>query len=540
MFASVDPSGAYLPGARGRFDAKLAGLQALVAASSGRYRIASSVSDLRAAQMAGALGLVVGSEGIGHIASAPTDMVAPASRVAGYRAQGWRKTQLFYLSPGGLTNTLWLSGHAALSADGLKVVRALNREGVLIDVAHLSSTQLGSVLVEGRAPLLLSHAWPEGSMHRPIDAGQVEAAVAASGGGHGVVALMFVSTLFPGATATVDAVADQLVSFIARLGEDHVAYGGDYMPTDLTHGPYDYAPPSLADLRSLSNALAARGLSDATMRKVLGENMLNLYERAWDPTRGYSGGPARIYACGNASTSADCVAVRSHGGQGDFNHRPLSCTAAGVAGPIGLQLGYRGGQWVYWATNGFSYPCQDGSLLAVSWDDGPANAEFGLCANGATSPLCAAASSAGGSGTAAARAVNCLAAGVSGPIGLQLRYAAGKWEYYNLIPALASCVDGSTLAVRWGTGASAAAEVQLCDDKVSNPTCAAAAANLGSGTGRVRAISCYNSQPNTAAQGVVGLQLAYLGATGEGRWYYYNALGALEPCVPGSVLVVRN
>lgn len=210
---------------------------------------------------------------------------------------------------------------------------------------------------------------------------------------------------------------------------------------------------------------------------------------------------------------------------------------------MNLQLTYRNGAWSTFTPSGSLFPCTDGSLVAVTWGDGVPNGQFGLCANSSTSQLCTLAASAGGSGATQARAVNCLSPLGQGAIGLHVAYNAGKWQFYNLRSALNDCTNGSLLAARWGSGAGATAELQLCDDRgsdasdeQSNAACVQAAANGGGGTGVVRALSCYNSTADTSAQGSVGLQLCYQG----GRWYYWSVNCAMHPCVHGSVLIARQ
>ena len=322
------------------------------------------------------------------------------------------------------------------------------------------------------------------------------------------------------------------------VGADHIVLGGDYYA-----GQFQFVPASVADMRSLTEEFVAQGFTDEEIRKVLGENMLSAYERAWDPTRGYGGGHARFYACTNASTSAECLAAKSHNGQGDFNHRPVTCLNAAAAGAVNLQLTYQNNVWNSWSIAGSLVPCIDGSLLAVTWGDGAPNGQLGLCTNTSSAPLCALAAASGGSGSVDSRAINCLSPLGNGAIGLHIPYSGGKWKYYNLAAALNECTPGSLLAVRWGASADATARVQLCDDRGSdasdpraNAICVQAAANGGNGTAVIRALSCYNSTADKSAHGAVGLQLTYVG----GRWYYYNIARGLHPCVHGSVLVAHD
>jgi microsomal dipeptidase-like Zn-dependent dipeptidase len=540
------------------YDHNLAQLNAIVSASANKYRIARTVQDIRAAKFANALAIIIGTEAADHVVQAITHPPTPADVRAGVRVRhstGWRKSHLFYPPvsdpgapgcppPGGLgSSQLYWHGHTTVTEQGTALIQEMNRVGVLIDVTHLPQPLL-TQLLNGRpneghqrnnAPVMNSHDFALG--------GQDSAyyrSVAASGGGYGVIGYNFIPNFFAGGpnnvtAATVVAAMKELKNIV---GADHIVLGGDYYA-----GQFQFVPAGVAAMRSLTEEFVAQGFTDEEIRKVLGENMLSAYERAWDPTRGYSGGPAHFYACTNASTSAECLAARSHNGQGDFNHRPVTCLNNAAPGAVNLQLTYRNNMWNSWSIAGSLVPCIDGSLLAVTWGDGAPNGQLDLCTNNSTAPLCTLAAASGGSGAVDARAINCLSPLGNGAIGLHVPYSSGKWQYYNLAAVLNECTAGSLLAVRWGASADATAKVQLCDDRgsdvsdaLANPICVQAAANEGSGTGVVRALSCYNSTADERAHGAVGLQLTYV----DGRWYYYNIAGGLHPCVHGSVLVAHN
>lgn len=530
---------------KARFEAGLAEASRLVAASGGRYVIARDVADIRSAKALGKLAIVIGSEGAaqldpdvagGTMAQQAADAIA---KVDGYYAQGWRKTQTRWTTD----NALWVPNAASLSYVGQAVVGEMNRRGILVDITHLDASRLDSVLAASNAPILHSHEYPITADAKfpsyALDAASL-LKIAASGGGYGVVGVQFLGWFYNRSTATLAQLAKNVRALTNVVGVDHVGLGSDYMPPDDYCGDpltcWDYIVPDVSKMSQLTLALVQEGFSDDEIKKLLGENLLALYDRAWNPTRGYGGGHATFYTCTNASTDPACVAARSHRGQGDFDHRPVSCLSAISAGPIALQLAYTGGAWGYYALDGNLHPCADGSLLAVSFGSGAGNGQLAVCADGATDALCAGARASGGSGTSSERAVSCVHPTVPGVIGLQLLNQGGAWSYYNVAGQVAACAPASTLAVRWGGAANGTAEVQLCDDELTNPTCAAAAANGGSGSGAVRAISCYNSTPSEAAHGTVALQLAYR----DGRWQYYDIAASLHPCVAGSVLVARN
>lgn len=554
-----------------RFATRLATLQNQVVASGNRYRIAKTVRDIQCSRVPcgpsypnpPTLAIVVGSEGAQLLESQTTPGLVDRSRIAPLYALGWRKTQLGYAYANVDFNLFYqqLFSGGSLTPAGALTIAELNRVGVTIDTMHLQefggTSAVTSLIAASSAPLLTSHSYPPQYLNT-TDPNWVTLArqVAESGGGYGVIGfLAFTSstnnTVHYYSANDVNAVASQLAVAKTLLGEDHIAFGGDYMPphTNLG-GEYTYAPATLSGLKDLTTALRANGFSDAQILKVLGANMLSLYDRTWDPTRGYNGGPARFYTCSNSDASPECVALRGRGGQGDFNHRPVSCRAPNVAGPIGLQIGWNPvSGWFYWGINGLQYPCQDGSLVAVSWADGAPNAAFRMCGELDSDPICIGARANGGSGTSSARAINCGTPswlGNAGVVGLQLVYTGSGWSYITLAGTTQGCAMGSTLTTGWGAGVSPTAQVQLCDNKDGNASCDAAKMNGSRGNGLVRAISCYAAAPSADLHGNVGLELVWTAAFDSqlqqtrGRWMYYGINGVLYPCVEGSVLIVRQ
>jgi membrane dipeptidase len=102
------------------------------------------------------------------------------------------------------------------------------------------------------------------------------ASVVESGGGHGVFALHFYSDYYSG-----DPSLDRLVlaarHLIDRFGIDHVALGADFLPE-----PGKWVIPTIREMPLVTMAFVEAGFSDNEIRKILGLNLVRLYERAWD------------------------------------------------------------------------------------------------------------------------------------------------------------------------------------------------------------------------------------------------------------------
>ena len=184
------------------------------------------------------------------------------------------------------SSQLYWSGHATLTEQGTALIQEMNRTGVLIDVTHLPEVLL-TQLLNGRpgeghrrnnAPIVTLHDF---AVNGPGDA--YFRAVAASGGGYGVVGFNFIPNFFAGGPNNVTAatVVAAMKDLKNRIGADHIVLGGDYY-----NGQFQFVPATVAGMGELTTEFVAQGFTDDEVRKVLGENMLAAYDRAWDPTRG--------------------------------------------------------------------------------------------------------------------------------------------------------------------------------------------------------------------------------------------------------------
>ena len=78
---------------------------------------------------------------------------------------------------------------------------------------------------------------------------------------------------------TVDTVLDHVEHMVGLVGPDHVGLGSDldggFKPSDAPQGI-----DSVADLRRIGEGLAARGLDDGAIGKILGGNWMRVLTRA--------------------------------------------------------------------------------------------------------------------------------------------------------------------------------------------------------------------------------------------------------------------
>ncbi|GAB6195120.1 dipeptidase [Lysobacter xanthus] len=220
--------------------------------------------------------------------------------------------------------------HDGLSPFGEKVVAEMNRLGIMVDVSHLSDASVEDVLRVAKAPVIASHsglrrftpgfernlpdalakriAKSGGVVQLTFGSGFIDARAAADttayfrelakfqhaqaearARGETVQSLEDWDTAWdashPKPPTRLSQVVDQVDYAIRLLGEDHVGIGSDF---DGVSGALPEGLRTVADYPNLVQALRERGRSDATLRKVLGGNLLRVWaavEAAAEPAK---------------------------------------------------------------------------------------------------------------------------------------------------------------------------------------------------------------------------------------------------------------
>jgi len=204
-----------------------------------------------------------------------------------------------------------------LSEFGKEVVKEMNRVGIMIDVSHISDDAFRQVMEISATPIIASHSSARHftpGFERNMDDEMIRA-LARNGG---VIQINFGSSFItdiaqqygsarwdgqkayvaehpeldkaeaeqqfrkqyeavhgPFPFATLDDVLDHFDHVVELVGVDHVGIGSDY------DGVGDSLPTGLKDVSSypaLIEGLLERGYSEQDIRKILGENLL----RVWD------------------------------------------------------------------------------------------------------------------------------------------------------------------------------------------------------------------------------------------------------------------
>lgn len=151
---------------------------------------------------------------------------------------------------------------------GRRVLQAMERRGMLVDLAHASERTITDVLALATRPVIVSHTGVRGTCDNRRNLGDDQLRAIARTGG--LVGIGFWTIAVCGRDARDIAAAIRHAVDVAGAG--HVALGSDFDGSVTT--PFD-----ATGLAQLIDALLERGLSEAAVRKVMGENASGLFSR---------------------------------------------------------------------------------------------------------------------------------------------------------------------------------------------------------------------------------------------------------------------
>lgn len=252
---------------------ELAALKSLVARSNGKLRIATTVDQIGQALRDDALALVLHVEGAEAIGPSLTELETLYSE--GLRSLGpvWSRPNIFgYGVPFAYPHSP--DTGPGLTPVGKDLVRACNRLGVMVDLAHLNERGFWDVAAITTAPLVASHtcAHAIAPTARNLTDKQLDA-IRESDGLVGVN--LCVNDIRADGRKDIDTPLDMVVRqfdyLVERIGTDRVALGSDFDGATI--------PAPIGDAGGLQNliaALRAHGFDEASLRKLAFENWMRV------------------------------------------------------------------------------------------------------------------------------------------------------------------------------------------------------------------------------------------------------------------------
>ncbi|MGX7678584.1 dipeptidase [Jatrophihabitans sp. DSM 45814] len=260
--------------------------------SDSRLRLATSVSDIRAAKAAGQLAVVLQFQGTEPIAYEP-------ALIEAYWRLGVRIVQLAYNRRGPVCDGCEEPNDAGLSVLGRRVIGELNRVGIVVDISHTGMKSARQAVDLSTSPVIASHS-NAAAVHQNQRnlTDDVIRAIAGSGGVIGING--WPSFVSAAGSPTLDEYIDHMVYIGALVGLEHVALGLDYWNgtraqydehiASGTWHPDNYPPPpwpypqgigDASGFPRLTERLLERGFAASDVRAILGENWLRVYGKVW-------------------------------------------------------------------------------------------------------------------------------------------------------------------------------------------------------------------------------------------------------------------
>ncbi len=257
--------------------------------------------DIRRAKREGKLGIIFHFQNTQPFERNP-DLVEVYYRL------GLRVAQLTYNVKNWVGDGCDEATDAGLSEFGKRIIREMNRVGMVVDVTHTGYRTTMEAMEVSDAPVIFSHSNVKAIKDSPRNLRDDQIRALAEKGG--VIGLNgFPAFVADSPWPTLDDLLRH-ADYIANLvGTDHISLGLDYYQGQWPFAseeqaaayyaestrtgrwrPGTYPPPPYkypqgievpSKLANLTAALLARGYQEADVRKILGENLLRVFTRVW-------------------------------------------------------------------------------------------------------------------------------------------------------------------------------------------------------------------------------------------------------------------
>lgn len=179
--------------------------------------------------------------------------------------EGFRMMGLQHFFDNALGGSLHGEDKGGLTPFGIDAVKKMREMNIIVDVAHSSELVVRDVLDLSNDPIIISHGGIKADCKDSIDRNlpdELLVRIAQNGGILGV-------GYFEGAVCDISpaGIADTIIRAIDLMGADAVALGSDFDGSVTTS-------LDTSELAVITEALRQRGVDDAVIRKVMGENVV--------------------------------------------------------------------------------------------------------------------------------------------------------------------------------------------------------------------------------------------------------------------------
>jgi membrane dipeptidase len=288
--------------------ASVVDIQATTRDNDDNYLLVESVEDIDAARSSGRTGIILGFQGANWVGN-------DLDRLHTVDELGVRVIDLTYNRGNTLGDGCCEHRDAGLTMLGREAVEVCNDRGIVLDTSHCHDATTMDVIEHSSDPVIQSHIGCRSLANARARAktdDQIRA-VADNGGVNCI-------TPFPPVIkrdeethevlpATIHDVLDHIDHVVEIAGVDHVAFGSDMSDRTLDRGsihsgsnlatwrethpevygdgptdemdPYPVGISRINELGNLTRGLVAWGYDDDEVQKIMGENLLRVFETVW-------------------------------------------------------------------------------------------------------------------------------------------------------------------------------------------------------------------------------------------------------------------
>ncbi|MBU2864046.1 dipeptidase [Reinekea forsetii] len=178
---------------------------------------------------------------------------------------GFRMMSLHHFFDNRLGGSLHGSSNEGLTDFGEKVVKQIDQLGIVLDLSHSSEAVVIDTLKLTKNPVVVSHTGTHGHCDSPRNISDSLMRRIANTGG--VIGIGFWDAI---CDYTPSGIASAIQAAINLVGEDHVGLGSDFDGSvNTTLDASEYA--------AITHELLQLGLSEATIAKVMGGNIVRVF-----------------------------------------------------------------------------------------------------------------------------------------------------------------------------------------------------------------------------------------------------------------------
>ncbi|MFQ6126068.1 MAG: dipeptidase [Candidatus Heimdallarchaeota archaeon] len=180
-----------------------------------------------------------------------------------------------------------------LSNFGRHLVEEMNRLNMILDVSHVSERSFWDAIEIIKSPPVASHSNTRAVCDFPRNLSDAQIEALADRGG--VMGICFHRSLV-GDPPTLETLLNHIDHIVDLVGIDHIALGPDFIDYimdkmieednrlkehGIDYGSHEYVNElqTVTQLTNFTRALVARGYEDEAVKKILGGNLLRIYQK---------------------------------------------------------------------------------------------------------------------------------------------------------------------------------------------------------------------------------------------------------------------